>query len=92
MAELNMISQIRRQITFSGKAELDVDSFNKLQAEWIKRTPLPESEAIKAVLVSEAHYKKRLEECLGALMDVYDSGVNLMEHENTVRQALKIID
>ena len=90
MTELSMITKLRRQISFQGKAEIDKGDFNQLQAEWINRSPLPESEAIRALIAKQNQIEVRLEECLGALIDVYDSGVVLMEHETAIRKVLGI--
>lgn len=34
---MSMISQLRKQVTEKGIAILNIDDFNQLQAEWVKR-------------------------------------------------------
>lgn len=34
---MNMISQLRQRVANAGRAEISVEEFNQLQAEWIRR-------------------------------------------------------
>ena len=41
---MNMISQFRQRVNKDGKAEITLEEFNQLQAEWIIRTKMEKDE------------------------------------------------